>query len=164
MRAKDVLLEALQSYTGTVVFVSHDRYFIDQLATRIFEVGGGRVEIYPGNYEDYRRRKEQLAPPGEPAPEPAREAASLPEPAGSKPRRLNPILLRQLRRRVEEIEEQIARTEAALAECEQELAIFRSAEESRRLAARASGLRAELDALYQEWEQVSSKLEEHSVA
>jgi ATP-binding cassette subfamily F protein 3 len=164
MRAKDVLLEALQSYTGTVVFVSHDRYFIDQLATRIFEVGGGRVEIYPGNYEDYRRRKEQLAPPGEPASEPAREAASLPEPAGSKPRRLNPILLRQLRRRVEEIEEQIARTEAALAECEQELAIFRSAEESRRLAARASGLRAELDALYQEWEQVSSKLEEHSVA
>src|SRR5258708_15388685 len=58
MRAKDVLLEALSKYTGTVVFVSHDRYFIDKLATRIFEVGDGKVEIYPGNYEDYMWRKQ----------------------------------------------------------------------------------------------------------
>src|SRR5579864_8607740 len=58
LRAKDVLLNALMEYTGTVVFVSHDRYFIDKLATRVFEVGDGKVEIYPGNYEDYRWRKE----------------------------------------------------------------------------------------------------------
>src|SRR5437899_7453290 len=57
MRAKDVLLEALSKYTGTVVFVSHDRYFIDKLATPVFEIGDGRVEVYPGNYEDYRWRK-----------------------------------------------------------------------------------------------------------
>src|SRR6266550_1644036 len=58
MRAKDVLLEALSKYTGTVVFVSHDRYFIDKLATRVFEIGDGKVEIYPGNYEDYLWRKQ----------------------------------------------------------------------------------------------------------
>src|SRR5690242_13011316 len=58
MRAKDVLLEALSSYTGTVVFVSHDRYFIDKLVTRAFEIGDGRVEIYPGNYEDYMWRRQ----------------------------------------------------------------------------------------------------------
>ena len=58
MRAKDVLLEALMKYTGTVVFVSHDRYFIDKLATRVFEVGERRVEIFPGNYEDYLWRKQ----------------------------------------------------------------------------------------------------------
>src|SRR5437762_10731619 len=58
MRAKDVLLEALSKYTGTVVFVSHDRYFIDRLATRVFEIGEGRVEVYPGNYEDFLWRKE----------------------------------------------------------------------------------------------------------
>jgi ATP-binding cassette, subfamily F, member 3 len=52
LRAKDVLLDALMKYTGTVVFVSHDRYFIDNLATRVFEVGDGKVEIFPGNYED----------------------------------------------------------------------------------------------------------------
>ena len=58
MRAKDVLLEALMKYTGTVVFVSHDRYFIDKLATRVFEIGAGKVELYPGNYEDYLWRKQ----------------------------------------------------------------------------------------------------------
>jgi ATP-binding cassette subfamily F protein 3 len=58
MRAKDVLLTALQAYSGTVVFVSHDRYFIDKLATRIFEVENGRVHVYPGGrkIEGYRRR------------------------------------------------------------------------------------------------------------
>ena len=58
LRAKDVLLEALMKYTGTVVFVSHDRYFIDKLATRVFESGDGKVELYPGNYEDYLWRKQ----------------------------------------------------------------------------------------------------------
>src|SRR5215471_16690743 len=58
MRAKDVLLNALQKYTGTVVFVSHDRYFLDKLATRVIEVENGRVHSYPGNYEDYVWRKQ----------------------------------------------------------------------------------------------------------
>src|SRR5690242_8344984 len=58
MRAKDVLLKALQDYMGTVVFVSHDRYFIDRLATRVVEVENGAVRSYPGNYEDYLWRKE----------------------------------------------------------------------------------------------------------
>jgi len=57
MRAKDVLLEAISDFTGTVLFVSHDRYFIDGLATRVFEVEDRRVHIYPGNYEDYLFRK-----------------------------------------------------------------------------------------------------------
>jgi ATP-binding cassette subfamily F protein 3 len=58
LRAKDVLLDALVKYTGTVVFVSHDRYFIDKLATRVFEVGDTKVEVFPGNYEDYLWRKQ----------------------------------------------------------------------------------------------------------
>ena len=58
LRAKDVLLDALMKFTGTVVFVSHDRYFIDKLATRVFEIGEGKVEIFPGNYEDYLWRKQ----------------------------------------------------------------------------------------------------------
>ena len=62
MRAKDVLLEAVHSFTGTVLFVSHDRYFIDGLATRVFEVEDRRVHIYPGNYEDYMHRKTGGAP------------------------------------------------------------------------------------------------------
>ncbi len=61
MRAKDVLLEAIAAFSGTVVFVSHDRYFIDRLATRVIEVENGVITTYPGNYEDYLRKKEQLA-------------------------------------------------------------------------------------------------------
>jgi ATP-binding cassette subfamily F protein 3 len=57
LRAKDVLLEAIRDFSGTVLFVSHDRYFIDGLATRVFEVEDRRVHIYPGNYEDYLFRK-----------------------------------------------------------------------------------------------------------
>ena len=62
MRAKDVLLDAVRSFTGTVLFVSHDRYFIDGLATRVFEVEERRVHIYPGNYEDYMHRKSGATP------------------------------------------------------------------------------------------------------
>jgi ATP-binding cassette subfamily F protein 3 len=61
MRAKDVLLEAISGYSGTVVFVSHDRYFIDRLATRVLEIEKGAITAYEGNYEDYLRRKEALA-------------------------------------------------------------------------------------------------------
>jgi ATP-binding cassette, subfamily F, member 3 len=57
MRAKDVLLEAIASFSGTVVFVSHDRYFLDKLATRVLEVENGTVISHEGNYEDYLRRK-----------------------------------------------------------------------------------------------------------
>jgi len=57
LRAKDVLLDAIANFTGTVLFVSHDRYFIDGLATRVFEVEDRRLHIYPGNYEDYLWRK-----------------------------------------------------------------------------------------------------------
>jgi ATP-binding cassette subfamily F protein 3 len=61
MRAKDVLLEAIAAFSGTVIFVSHDRYFIDRLATRVLEVENGAVTSYEGNYEDYLRKKEALA-------------------------------------------------------------------------------------------------------
>ncbi len=61
MRAKDVFLDALDSYTGTVVFVSHDRYFIDRLATRVLEIENGALTAFEGNYEDYQRKKEALA-------------------------------------------------------------------------------------------------------
>src|SRR5581483_11717600 len=102
MRAKDVLLEALQEYTGTVVFVSHDRYFIDRLATRVFEVEDGRVNVYPGNYEDYLWRKGGGAAAPVNGLRPA-EDGGAPAPAAPKPpeKRLNPIKLKQIKDRQE---------------------------------------------------------------
>jgi ATP-binding cassette subfamily F protein 3 len=59
--SKDVLLDALIDYGGTLIFVSHDRYFVERLATRIIEVGHGRAETFPGTYLEFLWRKEHLA-------------------------------------------------------------------------------------------------------
>jgi ATP-binding cassette, subfamily F, member 3 len=57
MTAKQVLLEALQRYTGTLLLVAHDRYILDQLPEEVIEVGAGHATRYLGNYEDYLARK-----------------------------------------------------------------------------------------------------------
>ena len=59
--SKDVLLEALEDFGGTLIFVSHDRYFVDKLATKVIEIGGGQALIYPGNYEEFLWSRQQRA-------------------------------------------------------------------------------------------------------
>ena len=77
--SKDVLLEALEDFGGTLIFVSHDRYFVDKLATKVVDIGHGDALIYPGNYEEFLwSRKQQAAAAAAPAP--ARPAA-VPRPA-----------------------------------------------------------------------------------
>jgi len=51
--SKDVLLEALEDFGGTLIFVSHDRYFVDKLATKVIDIGRGEAVVYPGTYEEY---------------------------------------------------------------------------------------------------------------
>jgi ATP-binding cassette subfamily F protein 3 len=165
MQAKDVLLTALQEYSGTVVFVSHDRYFIDKLATRVFEVEDGKVQVFPGNYEDYQWRKQgqaDAAAAGETAPEaPEEEAAQLSsaEPGARTEKRLNPIKLRQMRERQDSIEVEVAKLEAGIAECEDALSNFVSVEETMRVNALLEARRGELGALLGEWEEVSHSIE-----
>ena len=174
LRAKDVLLEALMKYTGTVVFVSHDRYFIDKLATRVFEIGEGKIEIYPGNYEDYLWRKQypvastqlpvspqfpvldsQLQSHGPNGDEVA-TGALLVEP---KSKRLNPIKRQQMEDRLHEIEEEIARAETAIALCEIGLQSFVSAEETQRQTQELARRKSDLQSLMKEWEELSGTLE-----
>jgi ATP-binding cassette subfamily F protein 3 len=57
--SKEILLEALAAYGGTLIFVSHDRYFVDKLASKVIEVGGGEAPLYPGGYEDFLYWKRQ---------------------------------------------------------------------------------------------------------
>jgi ATP-binding cassette subfamily F protein 3 len=167
MRAKDVLLEALQAFSGTIVFVSHDRYFIDKLATRVFEVGDGAVHVFPGNYEDYIWRKEggAAAPLAEtPAPaeeKPVKPANAAPRPT-SKPaedRRLNPIKLRQMKQRRHAIEDEVTRLEVEIADYEHALANFRSAEETQQVSELLNARRTDLKSLLAEWEEVAQAIE-----
>ena len=168
IRAKDVLLEALEKYSGTVVFVSHDRYFIDKLATRVFEIGDERVEIYPGNYEDYLWRKQGGA--AELQAETAKAAGASPVPtngnqppaaraAEPKAKRLNPMKRKQMEDRLRKLEEEIGRTEDAIAQCEKELQAFVSAEETQRITRELAEQKAGLQDLMSEWEELSEVLQ-----
>src|SRR5437870_453435 len=164
MRAKDILLEALSKYTGTVVFVSHDRYFIDKLATRVFEIGDGRVEVYPGNYEDYRWRKgggaarlQEAVAAAPAAVQPVNGNGAAP--AESKSKRLNPIKRKQMEDRVRELEQEITRMEAAIVECESALQTFVSANETQRLTREIEDHRRALHASIKEWEELGQALE-----
>ena len=180
MRAKDVLLTALQEYTGTVVFVSHDRYFIDKLATRVFEVEDGQVHVFPGNYEDYMWRKsgqaavpqaqEPIAAEAEKTPDGRSnpESAHRPQTGGAAPqeakteRRLNPIKLRQMKERRREIEEEVTRLETEIADYEAALGNFVSVDETKRVTGLLDSRRADLDALMSEWEDVAQTIEANS--
>jgi len=177
MRAKDVLLDALSGYSGTVVFVSHDRYFIDRLATRVLEIESGAITPYEGNYEDYLHRKEALsvgAPSAEPPKPPAEKAApaaatilieggyeenngTAASPA-PRARRLNPIKQKQMEDRCAFLEEEIPRIEASIAHTEQQLGNYVSAAETQRLTSLAGELRAQLAALTAEWEELMTQL------
>ena len=171
LRAKDVLLDALEKYTGTVVFVSHDRYFIDKLATRVFEIGSGEVSVFPGNYEDYLWRKEgrqiDLTLPGSPdlvgehmaTQRDDGRAPVAAAPAG-KSKRLNPLRLQQMRDRCGEVEERVARLETEIENYGQELAHFKSAEESVRLTNLIDQSRNEISRLMREWEETAKIIEE----
>jgi ATP-binding cassette subfamily F protein 3 len=161
MRAKDVLLEALQEYNGTVVFVSHDRYFIDKLANKVFEIGGGAVKIYPGNYEDYLFRKQQEQ---NPLPVAAVQSAPAPVVEEAKPqqqpaKRLNPIKLKQMKDRCKNLENQIARLEMEIGHAERELTVFQPSDRVILLTTTLAQQRKKLEGLMAEWEEVSQTIE-----
>jgi ATP-binding cassette, subfamily F, member 3 len=176
MRAKDVLLEAIAAFSGTVVFVSHDRYFIDRLATRVLEVEGGTVISYEGNYEDYLRRKELAAgsPPvdasgrelpqqsSKTTPAATPEAAAEDPAAKDRPRRLNPIRQKQMEERCAFLEEETPRIEAAIRHTEEQLGTYVSATETERLTALTEALRNQLESLTAEWEELMMQLEEQA--
>jgi len=187
MRAKDVLLDAIRNFSGTVLFVSHDRYFIDGLATRVFEVEDRRVHIYPGNYEDYLFRKgggvariveSAAANPHIDAAtgmfKAAKQvAAATPstheiegslEPVTAAPKvsvkRLNPIKLKHLETRVAELETELPDLEARILAAEQQQAFFTTAEAAQAVAAELDMLREQHAARTAEWEELAMQLEE----
>jgi ATP-binding cassette subfamily F protein 3 len=183
LRAKDVLLNALVDYTGTVVFVSHDRYFIDKLATRVFEVGSGQVEIFPGNYEDYLWRKQggqNVAPTLDDVPGAVRAKETVGAPllagvarsgpgvsdptnrsgsAAEPKKRLNPIKRKQMEDRIRELEEAIGRTEDEIGRLETTLQSFVSVEETQRQSQELELNKSSHTALIREWEDLSATLQ-----
>jgi ATP-binding cassette, subfamily F, member 3 len=164
MRAKDVLLEALEKFTGTVVFVSHDRYFIEHLATRVYEIADQTVHVFPGNYADYLWRKQGGA---ERTPTlddvlvgvPAAEPISLPSRGASTAKRINPIKLQRMHEQAKQLEARIADLEAEVQAAELRLSDFVGAEEALRLSNLLESRRTALTEAMAEWEEVTEQIE-----
>ncbi len=163
MRAKDVLLESLEEFTGTVMFVSHDRYFIEKLATRVYEVADGTVHVFPGNYADYLWRKaggaEQTptisdvlvgVPPAEPIPMPAPATPA---------KRVNPIKLRLMQDEAQQLEARIADLESQIQQSELALSDFVGAAEAMRLSNMLEAQQAQLVEAMSRWESLTEELE-----
>ncbi len=148
--SRQVLEAMLDEYDGTLLFVSHDRYFVDALATRIWLVQDGGLIDHPGNYTDYRTRKAQAAARAAAQAQRAeqREKAARAAKASAKTNGATAA------RTVSKIEAEISQAEQRLAALEVELAAASLEADVERLAALGSEYereKARLDALYEEW-------------
>jgi ATP-binding cassette, subfamily F, member 3 len=165
--SKDVLLEALEDFGGTLIFVSHDRYFVDRLATKIVEVGGGRLTVYPGTYEEFRwskqARKNSAAPVAAPASKPAvakaKRDARLPRPPVGDPKAANAHKKNADKKRIEALEAQIAEREQAIKELEASMAtpgFYDDRQAAKPIIDRHQALMWEVGDLMHQWEELSS--------
>ena len=160
MDSREVLEHALDEFDGTLIAVSHDRYFINRVANRVIEMSAEGVSEYLGNYDDYLEKK---------------RAALLPEEAASdgltqtqrdklkRKERLARESRRQLEDRVRAAEAEIARTEAEVAHLEAEMAApgaWQDPEAGRALTESHARAKETLDALYDEWAELAELLEE----
>ena len=170
LNSKEVLLDALRAYTGTVVFVSHDRHFIDGLASRVVEVEAGGITSYHGDYEYYLAKKGEGAAVSSPAASPSSETR-IPHPEsrvpGNPPKeerqrqreddKQRQKENRQLQKKLAEIEKGIETAEGMLAELEGKMAdpaFFADRDAARLAGEKHAELTARIAGLYEEWEEL----------
>ena len=175
LASREVLEGALAAFPGTMVFISHDRYFINRIATGIVEVTRGTLVTYLGSYDDYLDAKARAAATASaapaPRPQPAAPPPARPEPASRAPRpessrRTGKVAkdVRELRRRLEDVERQIHELEARLAEIGERLgdpAFYADGERVRAVAAERKSAEEQVTWLMREWEQLSTALAAH---
>jgi ATP-binding cassette subfamily F protein 3 len=167
--SKEVLLAALRSFSGTLVFVSHDRHFIDGLATRVVEVGDGKVASYQGEYEYYLQKKGEESGSAATAasvlsPRSSNPDVTLPASKEERQRLRDEEKLRQreergTQKRLAELELEIEKQEGLLAGLEQRMAepeFFADHEAARRMGDEHTALTARIAALYAEWDGMQS--------
>nr|WP_288944534.1 ABC-F type ribosomal protection protein [uncultured Roseburia sp.] len=171
--SKEILESALNQYTGTVFFVSHDRYFINQTATRILDLTGGTIVNYIGNYDYYLEKHDELTRIYVEA-EPKAQAAQMTEQtvaqdgsgtdkkADWQAQKAEQARIRKLENTLKKAEERIAELEDLIAGIDEECADPVNATNSAKLGeltGRQNEYRSELEKCYEEWEQVSMELE-----
>ena len=172
MRSKDVLKEAIRDFDGTVIIVSHDRDFLDGLATKVYEFGSGVVKEHLGGIYDFLKKKQienlnelQKSPSLSESPTGAKKPSAAEAPQASAGRlsyeeqkELNKRL-KKLERRVADCEAEIEQTEAAIAILEEKMATPEGASDMS-LYEQHQKLKQQLDRVMEEWDAASTELEE----
>ncbi len=176
MRSKDVLKEAIRDFDGTVIIVSHDRDFLDGLATKVYEFGGGLVKEHLGGIYDFLQKKQieslndlqkspslSFSPSAEKTVAGGNAGATVAQPSAAKlsyeeQKGLNKRL-KKLERRVADCEAEIEQTEAAISILEAKMATPEGASDMA-LYEQHQKLKAQLDSVMEEWDAVSCELEE----
>ncbi|MDY0268900.1 ABC-F family ATP-binding cassette domain-containing protein [Trichloromonas sp.] len=173
LQSKEVLLRALKGYSGTLVFVSHDRYFVDSLATRVVEVKAGRIDSCLGNYEDFlrwragqgdlshsRQRVElgAVAAMAEGADKEERKRGHEERKEAQRLERRRQKELLDLEAKIEQREEELLTLEGRMADPE----LYRDAENWRRTSAEHGQLKEEIEAFYARWEELQEAAPELS--
>ncbi|MBZ5640032.1 MAG: ABC-F family ATP-binding cassette domain-containing protein [Acidobacteriia bacterium] len=168
LRSREVLEDALDEYGGTLVVISHDRYFINRIATSIAEVGGGRIDLYPGDYDTFVERGRSLAAasPRE-AVEPSADEAAPARQLGREAKRRQAEERNQRYRERRAAERRLAPIEAEIATLEErvrELAalqadptVLRDARRAREVGRERQDAQERLDALYARWEEIAAE-------
>lgn len=164
--SKEILEEALKSYTGTVFFVSHDRYFINQTATRILELTGETVVNYIGNYDYYLEKHDQMVALYVKKPEDeAQTEASVKETAKKvdwQTQKAEQARIRKIENALKKAEEKIAELEEKIASIDAECAKPEVAVNSAKLGEltkQQSEYQEELEKQYEVWEELSMELD-----
>jgi len=180
VEACEVLEEGLREWEGTLVVISHDRAFLNAVATRVVEVRAGRLREFPGNYDAYFASLAAAERPegrgavsghGTPHLEDGRPgaAAAAAAPPGREARRASREEERERRKARERAARRIGELEAAILERERALeaigwrladpALWREVEQALALEAERSATQAALEALYREWERLAAEVE-----
>ncbi|MCU6697533.1 ribosomal protection-like ABC-F family protein [Laedolimicola ammoniilytica] len=155
--SKEILEQALNCYTGTVLYVSHDRYFINTTATRILDLTGGQLVNYIGNYDYYLEKHEILTPKAVPA-EAAETKAAEPESAGKldwKQQKEEQARQRKRENDFKKTEAEIFELETRDGEIDQLLtqeSVYTNVAECMKLHKEKEAIAARLEILYEQWE------------
>lgn len=154
--SREWIENAVAGFQGTLLFVSHDRYFIDQFANRVWELEDGRISDFKGNYRQFKAMKERQAaqqPAQNKAPKEKKERTVTPEAAQKKNQKQ---LEKQIAKMEREIEKQEAKLEALEPQIQEAAADYTRLSE---LLEQQTETQARLDEMYAQWEQLSSDLE-----
>lgn len=157
LQSRQFLEDVLSEFDGTLLFVSHDRYFIDNLATKVWEIEQSILTPYQGNYTEYRMRRQQVHAHGVQAASASKTQAAKKQTVASN-KSGNKKAGKEKVRTIEAVERDVEKAETHIKSVEEALsqaALQANAEQLKQLASEYEQAKARVDALLEEWEQVS---------